>query len=108
MFLRSTSQKKDGKLHRYFGVLEKPHLAWRANLEVFDEAQQSTRTLSLLPDDRELPADAIDSVQVKINGLELRRPRVCGNCWLACGLRHQLGPEEFWRVRLEQGREAVN
>jgi len=85
MFLRSTSQKKDGKLHRYFGVLENHRLVWRENLEVFDEAQQSPRTLSLLPDDRELPADAIDSVQVQLNGLQLRRPRVCGNCWLACG-----------------------
>ena len=31
--------------------------------------------LSLFPEDRELPAEAIDSVQVKLSGLELRRPR---------------------------------
>jgi hypothetical protein len=28
--------------------------------------------LSLFPDDREIPADAIDSLQVKLSGLELR------------------------------------
>jgi len=130
MFLRSTSRKKDGKIHRYYSVVEnrrlssgktaqrtvmylgeindKQELAWRKTLEVFDEGQQCPRTLSLFPEDRELPADAIDSVQVRLSGLELRRPRAFGNCWLACELWHQLGLEEFWRERLQQGREAVN
>lgn len=130
MFLRSTSRKKDGKIHRYFSVVEnrrlssgktaqrtvlylgeindKQELAWRKSLEVFDEDQRCSRTLSLFPEDRELPADAIDSLQVRLSGLELRRPRAFGNCWLACELWHQLGLEQFWRERLQQGREAVN
>jgi hypothetical protein len=30
-----------------------------------------------------------------LSGLELRRPRVFGNCWLACELWQQLGLDEL-------------
>jgi len=130
MFLRSTNRKKDGKDHRYFSIVENLRLlgdrtvqrtvlylgeindqqkaAWRKTLHVFDEEQQCCTSMSLFPDDREIPADALDSVQVKLSGLELRRPRVFGNCWLACELWRQLGLDEFWQQRLPQGREAVS
>ena len=130
MFLRSTNRKKDGKDHRYFSIVENRRVpggktvqrtvlylgeindqqqaAWRKTLEVFDEQEQRYRTLSLFPEDRELPAEAIDSVQVKLSGLELRRPRVFGNCWLACELWQQLGLDEFWQERLPEAREAVS
>jgi len=130
MFLRSTNRKKDGKDHRYFSIVENRRLpggktaqrtvlylgeindqqqaAWRKTLEVFDEAEQRFTTMSLFPDDRELPADAVDSAQVRLSGLELRRPRVFGNCWLACELWHQLRLNEFWRERLPEGRETVS
>jgi hypothetical protein len=52
----------------------------------------------LFPDDREIPPDAMNSVQVKLSGLELRRPRMFGHCWLACELWQQLGLDEFWQV----------
>jgi hypothetical protein len=96
MFLRSTLCKKDGKSHCYFTVAENRRLsdcrtlqrtvlymgeindqqqaAWRMTLEVFDEDEQEYRTLSLFPDDRDVPADVLDSIQVKLSGLELRRP----------------------------------
>jgi len=131
MFLRSTNRKKDGKDHRYFSIVENRRLpgdrtvqrtvlylgeindqqkaAWRKTpLHVFDEEQQCCTSMSLFPDDREIPADALDSVQVKLSGLELRRPRVFGNCWLACELWRQLGLDEFWQQRLPRGREAVS
>jgi hypothetical protein len=130
MFLRSTNRKKDGKEHRYFSVVEnrrlssgktaqrtvlylgevndKQEAAWRKTLDVFDEERQCARTLSLFPEDREIPEDAVDSLQVKLSGLELRRPRAFGNCWLACDLWHQLGLDEFWQRRLPDGREAVS
>jgi transposase len=75
---------------------------------VFDEDEQSYTNLSLFPDDREVPADAVDSIQVKLGGLELRRPRVFGSCWLACELWSQLSLDEFWRERLPELREAVS
>jgi len=130
MFLRSTKRNKDGKTHRYFSVVEnrrspgsrtvqrtvlylgeindQQQAAWRRTLDVFDEDQQDYRTLSLFPDDREVPADALDSVQVKLSGLELRRPRTFGACWLGCELWHQLGLDEFWQQRLPEARETVS
>jgi transposase len=130
MFLRSTRRKKDGKDHRYFSIVESHRLssgkmaqrtvlylgevndqqavAWRKSLEVFDEDQQSSRTLSLFPEDREIPHDAVDGLQVKLSGLELRRARGFGNCWLGCELWRQLGLDGFWQQRLPDGREAVS
>src|SRR5437899_6295818 len=130
MFLRSTNRKKDGKDHRYFSIVENRRLpggksvqrtvlylgeindqqqaAWRKRLEVFDEGEQRYTTMSLFPEDREIPADALDSVQVRLSGLELRRPRMFGNCWLGCELWQQLGLDEFWQERLPEGREAVS
>ena len=118
MFLRSTNRKKDGKDHRYFSVVENRRLSsgktaqrtvlylgevndkqessWRKTLEVFDEDRQTSGNLSLFPEDREIPADAVDALQVKLSGLELRRPRAFGNCWLACQTWRQL---ELYRKR---------
>jgi transposase len=130
MFLRSTNRKKDGKDHRYFSIVENRRLvggkttqrtvlylgeindqqqiAWRKTLEVFDEHEQRCTTVSLFPDDQPIPADAVDSLQVRLSGLELRRPRAFGACWLGCEVRHQLGLDEFWRQRLPEGREKVS
>src|SRR5947199_4419714 len=130
MFLRSIHRKKDGKDHRYFSIVENQRIssdktvqrtvvylgeindqqqaAWRKTLSVFDEEQQNYTNLNLFPDDREIPADAVDSLQVKLSGLELRRARPFGNCWLACQLWSQLGRDSFWQERLPDGREAVS
>jgi hypothetical protein len=129
MFLRSNNRKKDGKDHRYFSIVENHRItsdrtvqrtvlylgeindqqqaAWRKTLSVFDEEQQDYANLSLFPDDREIPADAVDSLQVKVSGLELRRPRVFGSCWLGCEWWRQLGLHEFWDSRLAGSREEV-
>lgn len=130
MFLRGINRKKDGKDHRYFSVVENQRVAanktvqrtvlylgeindtqqvaWRRTLTVFDENQQDYRNMSLFPEDRELPADAVDGLQVRLSGLELRRPRPFGNCWLASEVWRQLGLTEFWQTRLPEGREGVS
>ena len=130
MFLRSTNRKKDGKDHRYFSVVENQRVsanktvqrtvlylgeindsqqaAWRKTLTVFDEDKQESRNLSLFPDDRVVPAEAVDSLQVRLSGLELRRPRPFGNCWLASELWRELGLTEFWQEHLPAGRETVS
>ena len=73
MFLRSTIHKKDGKVHRYWSIVENRRLpggcvsqrhvlylgeinsseerAWRKSIEVFDERTERTRSLSLFPED---------------------------------------------------------
>lgn len=129
MFLRSKRRIKDGKEHRYWSVVENRRVrsgrvvqrqvlflgeindrqqgAWRQRLEVFDEAEQRARTLSLFPEDRAIPADALDGVQVKLKEMELRRPRAFGSYWLGCEVWQQLGLGEFWEARLGAGREEV-
>jgi transposase len=129
MFLRSNTRIKDGKKHRYFTVVESRRLqsgkvaqrqvlylgeindsqqtAWRKTLEVFDEAEQRITPLSLFPEDRPIPADAIDSVQVKLGEMKLERARPYGNCWLGCELWRQLQLDRFWSEKLPQGREGV-
>ena len=129
MFLRSTNRKKDGKDHRYFSIVENQRVSasktvqrtvlylgeindqqqasWRKTLAVFDEDKREYTNLHLFPDDRPLPADAMDGIQVRVSGLELRRPRPFGNCWLASELWQQLGLTEFWQSRLGEGRESV-
>ena len=121
MYLRA-NKRKDGKTHRYFSVVENRRVrsgrvvqrqvlflgeindsqqaAWRQTLEVFDEAEQRAATLSLFPEDREIPADALHGVQVKLGEMELRRPRAFGNYWLGCELWRQLGLDAFWQARL--------
>jgi transposase len=93
----------------YLGEInDQQQASWRKTLAVFDEDKQQFTELSLFPEDRPLPEDAVDSIQVKLSGLELRRPRPFGNCWLASELWHQLGLSEFWQERLPQGRETVS
>ncbi len=129
MFLRSHRRIKDGKEHRYYSIAESRRLqsgrvvqrrvlylgeindtqqaAWRKTLEVFDEQQQGYTRLSLFPEDRPVPAEAVDSVQVKLSEMQLRRARPYGNCWLGCELWRQLDLDRFWEQKLERGREEV-
>ena len=129
MFLRAITRRKNGKLHRYFSVVENRRVAdgqsvqrqvmylgeindsqqaaWRKTLEVFDEDRQAFREIALFPDDRALPADAVDAVAVKLGEMQLRRPRAFGDCWLACGLWDQLRLTDFWKPRLAEGRAGV-
>jgi transposase len=129
MFLRSNTRIKDGKQHRYYTVVESRRLqsgkvvqrqvlylgeindsqqaAWRRTLEVFDEDDHRFTALSLFPEDRPVPADAIDSVQVKLSEMKLERARPYGNCWLGCELWRQLQLDRFWSGKLPPGRESV-
>jgi transposase len=129
MFLRCHRRKKDGKEHRYYSVEESRRLqsgkvvqrrvlylgeindsqqaAWRKTLDVFDEQQQRATTLSLFPEDRPVPVDALDTIQVKLSEMQLRRARPYGNCWLGCELWRQLKLDEFWEKKLPRGREDV-
>jgi hypothetical protein len=130
MFLRATTRKKDGKLHRYFSVVENKRvaggrvvqrhvlylgeinssqeLAWRKSIEVLDEAEQGSRTLSLFPEDRcEAVIDDASIVRLKLSALRLERPRQWGGCWLALSLWRQLKLDGFWRERLPASRKGT-
>ena len=112
MFLRSKTRKKDGKEHRYWSVVENRRVAdgrvvqrhvlylgeindaqraaWCRSIEVFDEDRGASAQMALFPEDRLAPELACAVVQVKLSGLQLRRPRQWGACWLACELWDQL------------------
>src|SRR6266567_2691346 len=129
MFLRSNKRIKDGKEHRYYTVVESRRLksgkvaqrqvlylgeindsqqtAWRKTLEVFDEEQHRFTPLSLFPEDRPVPADAINSVQVKLSEMKLERARPYGNCWMGCELWRQLQLDRVWAEKLPKGGESV-
>src|SRR3954454_4408033 len=128
MFLRRHKRGKDGKEHHYYSVMESRRLqsgkvaqrrvlylgeindgqqaAWRKTLEVFDEEKQQYRKLSLFADGRSEAAD-LDTVQVKLGQMQLRRSRPYGNCWLGCELWKQLELDRFWERKLPRGREGV-
>jgi hypothetical protein len=130
MFLRSHKRFKDGKEHRYFSIEESRRLqsgrvvqrrvlylgeindsqqaAWRKTLEVFDKQRQQYTTLSPFPEDHPVPAAAVDSLQVRLSEMKLRRARPYGNCWLACELWRQLELDRFWEEKLPRGREGVS
>jgi transposase len=130
MFLRFTRRLKDGKEHRYWSIVENKRCAggkvvqrpvlylgeindnqladWCRVIEAFDEGSQRHTQLSLFPAGRTIPEHAqAHGVQVRLDAMELHRPRQWGACWLACQLYEQLGLNDFWRGRLLNSREGT-
>jgi hypothetical protein len=129
MFLRCHSRKKNGKLHRYWSVVESrrcrgnrpvqrqvlylgeinnsQEAAWRKTIEVFDERKKQYEQLSLFPSDRPIPPDEVNALSVVLTDLRLRRPRSFGDCWLGCVLWDQLRLSAFWDARLVSQRGKV-
>src|SRR5271166_432409 len=122
MYLRFTRRRKNGKEHRYWSIVEsrrctggrvvqRPVLdlgeindsqqgAWSRVIEAFDEESQRPRQLALFPAERRVPDHAAGfGVQVRLNAMELHRPRQWGACWLACHLYEQLELDRFWTPR---------
>ncbi len=130
MFLRATTRKKDGKVHRYWSIVENRRLsggrvsqrhvlylgeinssqaqAWRKSIEVFDEDAEQSRSLSLFPEDRMDEALADESVvRLCLSRLRLCRPRMWGGCWLTLKLWERLELDRFWSERLPIGRKRT-
>ena len=129
MFLRSKKRFKDGKQHRYWSIVENRRVAgdrvvqrqvlylgeindsqkaaWCRTIDVIgDEPTQATQ-MAVFPEDRKPPALDCDVVQIKLNGLQLKRPRQWGACWLACELWDQLQLDTFWGTRLRPSRKGT-
>ena len=129
MFLRFNTRKKDGKVHRYWSVVENRRLraghttqrtvlylgeindtqqaAWHKSLDAINEATQLTEQICLFPEDRDIPPDVLNGLQVRLSELTLQHPRVFGDCWLACRLWDELQLGPFWRERLPDGKAQV-
>ena len=130
MYLRCNRRIKDGKEHRYWNIVESKRCAggkvvqrqvlylgeindsqresWCRVIEAVDEQSQQRTQLALFPAEKELPAYAEGyGVQVRLEAMELHRPRQYGACWLACHLYEQLALDQFWKDRLPDSREGT-
>jgi hypothetical protein len=128
VYLRCNRRIKDGKEHRYWNIVESRRCAggkvvqrqvlylgeindsqrdtWCRVIEAFDEQSQQRTQLALFPAERELPEHAkAYGVQVRLEGMELHRPRQWGACWLACRLYEELELDQFWAACLPDSRE---
>jgi hypothetical protein len=128
MFLRAKTRKKDGKLHRYWSVVESRRTsddrilqrqvlylgeindsqkaAWTRAIEVFADDGEASQ-VAIFPDDRGAPELDCEVVQIRLNELSLHRPRQWGACWLALALWDQLDLDAFWAPRLPPSRQGT-
>lgn len=97
MFLREKTRTKDGKTHRYWGVVENRRIngrrvvqrqvlclgelndnqraGWVRTIEAVSGEESRSKQLALFPDDlEELPVMACDTIRVRLDKIELRHP----------------------------------
>ncbi|MDE2379363.1 IS1634 family transposase [Bradyrhizobium sp.] len=129
MFLRENRRFKDGKHHRYWNIVENRRCAggkvvqrqvlylgeindsqvagWSRAIEAFDEDAQRYKQLSLFPADKTMPQEAAGhGVQVRLDAMQLHRPRQWGACWLANHLYDELQLDAFWSRHLPASRKG--
>jgi len=128
MFLKCSTRQKDGKEHRSWSVVESRRLgrsvvqrhvlylgeindsqraAWQKSIAVFDEQAGQSRQCALFPEDR-TPVGDLSAVQVRLNELQLCRPRTWDACWLGDQLWRELQLDTFFASRLGHSREGTD
>lgn len=130
MFLKQTSRRKDGKEHHYWSLVENRRVdggrkvvqrhvlylgeinssqqaAWRKTIELLEEGSARPRTVALFPEERARALEDENIVRIRLDQLELRRPRQWGACWLAGVLYEKLQLGTFWQGRLEPSRKGT-
>ena len=112
MFVRSTTRKKDGKVHHYWSVVENhrvrggrvvqrhvlylgeiseaQRVAWCESFESLDRRPRRHRQADMYAQSREAPELSSTTVQVQLDGMRLSKARQFGACWL--GLEPGLRP----------------
>jgi len=129
MFLRANKRFKDGKEHRYWSVVENRRIsgggsvqktllylgeindsnrtAWTRAIEAVDERDHS-RQIFLFPEDR-TPDPLLEhpTLKLRLNHIELSRPRQWGGCWLALELWSRLDLDTFWQALLPDSQKGT-
>lgn len=129
MFLRKNRRVKSGKDHYYWNIVENRRLpndkvvqrqvlylgeindsqrwAWRKSIEAFSDESPTPQTLALFPEDRapEVPDDQV--VRIRMDQLQVRRPRQFGACWLAGLLYCELRLDWLWAELLPRSRKGT-
>jgi hypothetical protein len=113
MYLKCNVRRKDGKAHRSWSIVASRRLrdghciqrhvlnpgeitdcqreAWQKGIDVFVDGQANPRQLSMIPADCLPCGERAAHIGVKLNEMQLHRPRQQGACWLAL----QLGLDGF-------------
>ena len=135
MFLRPKTRTKDGKKHRYWSIVENrragrriiqrdliylgelsdtQHAGWVNSIEALGgqdpdaDANDALLQLTLFPEDRAAtPALSCEAVHVRLDQIELCRPRQWGACWLALHLWDTLELDRFWEPLLPPSRKGT-
>lgn len=130
MFLKQTTRLKDGKEHHYWSLVENRRVAggrqvvqrhvlylgeinssqqaaWRKTIEVFETGSAKVRTVALFPEERSPAVEDDNIVRIRLDQLEVRRPRQWGAGWLASVLYQKLGLDNFWSERLPASRKGT-
>jgi hypothetical protein len=129
MYLKCSVRRKDGKEHRSWSIVESRRLrdgrciqrhvlylgeitdsqreAWQKSIEVLVDGQARPQQLTIFPEDRLPCGERAAHIGVKLNEMQLHRPRQWGACWLGLQLWQQLGLDAFWAERLPASREGT-
>ena len=129
MFLRANKRFKDSKKHRYWSVVENRRIAggrsvqktllylgeindsdragWTRAIEAVDE-RYHTRQIHLFPEDR-TPDPRLEhpTLKLRLEHIELARPRQWGGCWLALELWNRLDLDTFWQPLLPDSQKGT-
>ena len=130
MFLKESRRFKDGKAHHYWSLVENRRVAggrkvvqrhvlylgeinssqqaaWRKTIEVLETGSVKPRTVALFAEERAPAVEDDQVVRIRLDQLELRRPRQWGACWLASVLYQKLRLDAFWREHLPASRKGT-
>src|SRR5580692_4271431 len=120
MYLRHTTRKKDGKVHRYWSLVRSVRVGRRviqqtvAHLGELDEqGRLEARALAVrligTPEQAPLFADGTGhlTVPVRLKEIRIERPRRFGDVYLALALWRGMGPEQLCEPLLPVGKERV-
>ncbi len=135
MHLKCNKRRKDGKLHRYWSVVESyrlangktakrqilylgeindsQKLAWCRSIEALEGRSQQPQQIALFPTDRQPPGELshngrkVRPIKIDVAAIELCRPRQWGACWLALQIWNLLGLDEFFAPKLPPSRKGT-
>src|SRR6201994_1453582 len=120
MYLRHTTRKKDGKVHRYWSLVRSVRAGRRviqqtvAHLgEIDEQGRLEARALSArligTPEQAPLFADGAGhlTVPVRLKEIRIERPRRFGDVYLALALWRGMGLEQLCEQLLPVGKERV-
>ena len=137
MFLRSSTRKKNGKLHTYWSIVENKRVgrgrvvqrqvlylgeistpqqeAWQEGIECFADGAPRPQTAALWREPAEgevvtamdVQRGVVETVRIRAAAMTLHRPRQWGACWLFCYLYQTLQLDEFFAQRLPASRKGT-